>query len=101
MRLSHRRDQFLILAFRFKNGFVGLRYVFLERDYVSQLTFALALQFLQTREIGLRPVETSSLRGKFDGEIFAGFGYPFHATKSLKISECDVEVIRGHRNRGG
>ena len=59
MGLSNGRKQPLILVFRFDDGFIGLRDVFLESNRVPQLTFALALEFLKTRKIGLRCDEMS------------------------------------------
>jgi hypothetical protein len=73
MGLSNRGKQPLISVFRFDDGFIGLRNVFLEGNRVPQLTFPLALEFLKARKIGSRCDEMPRCGGKLDSRIFTCF----------------------------
>jgi hypothetical protein len=53
-----------------------------------------------TETRGNKPPGFSGIRGEFDGEVFAGLGDPFHTSKSFKVGERGVEIVRGNGNRG-
>src|SRR5580698_6429322 len=77
--LRDSRKQVFVLALGFGRDFIGLGNVFFESDGVAKLALSFALEFLETREIGLRGGEMTFRSGKFDGGIFAGFGDVFDA----------------------
>ena len=63
----------LVLALSFGNDFICLGDIFFEGDGVAKLTFAFALEFLKSREIGLRGGEMSLGGGELDGGVLARF----------------------------
>ena len=73
MGLRHRGNEAFVLALGFGNRFICLSDILFESDGVAKLAFAFALEFLETREVGLRGSEMSLGGGEFDGGIFACF----------------------------
>ncbi len=85
MGLSDGGDEALVFAPSFGSNFAGLGDVFFEGDGVAKLAFALALEFLEAGEIGLRGGEMAFRGGKLDCGIFAGFGNGFGAAERFQV----------------